>query len=410
MVNKLIEQERKRQQETLMMIPSENYTYPDVRKAVGSVLMHKYSEGYPAKRYYQGNRYVDRIEQIAIEEAKKLFGVPYANVQPYSGSPANAAVYFGLLKPGSTIMGLTLSGGGHLTHGHPNITFSGKYYRSIQYNVTADGLIDYDALEILAKKENPAMIVCGTTAYPRILDWKRFGAIADNVGALLMADISHIAGLVAGGVHTSPVPFVHIVTTTTHKTLRGPRGAMILTTEKGIKRDQDMARKIDRAVFPGLQGGPHDNTTAGIALALQKAGKVSFRTYAKHIVENAKSLADGLKKEGFVLATGGTDTHLMVADVRPFGMDGKKLAVVLEEAGIIVNANTIPHDPNPPMTPSGIRLGTPAVTTRGMGKQEMQQIARWIGTVAKNPESRAMISKINREIVALCKKFPVDLS
>ena len=409
-IPKLISLEKQRQQETLMMIPSENYTYPEVRRAVGSVLMHKYSEGYPHRRYYQGNEIIDKIEDLAVENAKKLFGVPYANVQPYSGSPANAAVYFALLQPGDKIMGLKLSGGGHLTHGHPNITFSGKYFQSVQYDVEPDGRIDYAKLERLAKIEKPKLIVAGTTAYPRILDWKKFAEIADSIGAILMADIAHIAGLVVGGVHPSPVPYVHVVTTTTHKTLRGPRGAMILVTKKGLKLDEKMGEKIDKAVFPGLQGGPHNNTTAGIAIALEKARSKSFVSYAKEIVSNAKVLADELLKHGFKLATGGTDNHLMVVDVRPFGIDGKIFAIALEKAGIVVNFNTIPHDPNPPFRPSGIRLGTPAITARGMKTSEMEKIAEWIYLVAKTKgQDKKVLKEINSQVKSLCRRFPIDI-
>lgn len=393
-----------------MMIPSENYTYPEVRKAVGSVLMHKYSEGYAHRRYYQGNNIIDEVEDLAVAHAKKLFDVPYANVQPYSGSPANSAVYFALLKPQDKIMGLKLSGGGHLTHGHPNITFSGKYFQSVQYDVEADGRIDYGKLERLAKAESPKLIVAGTTAYPRILDWKRFSEIADSVGAILMADIAHIAGLVAGGSHPSPVPHVHVVTTTTHKTLRGPRGAMILVTKKGLQFDEKMGEKIDKAIFPGLQGGPHNNTTAGIAIALEKASSRQFLSYAKAIVSNAKVLADELLKYGFKLATGGTDNHLMVVDVRPFGIDGKAFAVALEKAGIVVNFNTVPHDPNPPFKPSGIRLGTPALTARGMEKPQMKQIAKWIFEVAKSSANEKRLKSVKLQVKQLCKKFPIDLS
>lgn len=409
-ISQLIAKEKKRQQETLMLIPSENYTYPEVRSAVGSILMHKYSEGYAHRRYYQGNEIIDKIEDLAVENAKKLFGVPYANVQPYSGSPANAAVYFALLNPGDKIMGLKLSGGGHLTHGHPNITFSGKYFLSVQYDVEPDGRIDYDKLERLAKTEKPKLIVAGTTAYPRILDWKKFAKIADSVDAILMADIAHIAGLVAAGSHPSPVPSVHVVTTTTHKTLRGPRGAIIMVTDKGLKSDPKMGEKIDKAVFPGLQGGPHNNTTAGIAICLEKAGTNSFVSYAKAIVSNAKVLADELLKHGFKLSTGGTDNHLMVVDVRPFRIDGKAFAIALEKAGIVVNFNTIPHDPNPPFKPSGIRLGTPAVTARGMGKNEMKKIGKWILAVAENASDEKKLRSVKLQVKTLCKKFPIDLS
>jgi len=314
------------------------------------------------------------------------------------------------LRPGDKIMGLKLSGGGHLTHGHPNITFSGKYFKSVQYDVEPDGRIDYAKLERLAKIEKPKLIVAGTTAYPRILDWKKFAEIADSIGAILMADIAHIAGLVVGGVHPSPVPYVHVVTTTTHKTLRGPRGAMILVTKKGLKLDEKMGEKIDKAVFPGLQGGPHNNTTAGIAIALEKARSKSFVSYAKEIVSNAKVLADELLKHGFKLATGGTDNHLMVVDVRPFGIDGKIFAIALEKAGIVVNFNTIPHDPNPPFRPSGIRLGTPAITARGMKTSEMEKIAEWIYLVAKTKgQDKKVLKEINSQVKSLCRRFPIDI-
>jgi len=400
-ISSLIKKEEKRQWETLMLIPSENYTSPEVRKAVGSVLMHKYSEGYPGRRYYQGNKFIDEIENLAIERAKKLFKVPHANVQPYSGSPANAAVYFGLLNPGDTIMGMSLSAGGHLTHGHPKITFSGKYFKSIQYGVDKDGFIDYVQVGQLAQKCKPKLIIAGTTAYPRVLNWEKFAQIADSVGAILMADISHIAGLVAGGVHPSPVDYAHVITTTTHKTLRGPRGAIIMVTQKGLEKDADMARKIDRAVFPGLQGGPHDNTTAGIAICLNEALQPSFKKYAKKVVANAKTLADELIKLGFKLATGGTDNHIILIDLRNKAISGKDAAVLLEKAGIVVNYNAVPNDPNPPFNPSGIRLGTPAITTLGMGEKEMEMIAKWINEVVHEP---AQAEKVKREVRKLCKK------
>lgn len=390
-----------------MMIPSENYTYPEVRAAVGSVLMHKYSEGYPKKRYYQGNKYIDGIEDLAIEKAKKVFKVPHANVQPYSGSPANAAVYFALLKHGDTIMGLNLASGGHLTHGHPKITFSGKYFNSVQYGVDKNGLIDYKQLRTLARKHKPKLIIAGLTAYPRVLEWKTFADIADGVGAILMADISHIAGLVAGGAHPSPTKYVHVITTTTHKTLRGPRGALIMVTKKGLAKDPEMGKKIDRAVFPGLQGGPHNNTTAGIAIALDYASQKHFKDYANKTVKNAKSLGRELAKFGFGLATGGTDNHLLLLDVRNKNTLGKSFAESLEEAGIIVNYNAIPNDPNPPMNPSGIRLGTPAITARGMGEEEMRTIARWINEVAENINNKKVFRKIRTEVKSLCQNFPV---
>lgn len=406
-VLQLIKSEEKRQQETLMMIPSENYTYPEVRKAVGSALMHKYSEGYPHARYYQGNEFVDQIEDIAIDRAKKLFGVAHANVQAYSGSPANSAVYFALLLPGDTVMGMALSAGGHLTHGHPKITFSGKYFNSIQYGLDEEGYIDFIALRKLAKEHKPKIIVAGLTAYPRALDWKQFADIAEEVGAYLLADISHIAGLVAGGAQASPKDFAHIVTTTTHKTLRGPRGAMIMVTQKGIDKDPDLPKKIDRGVFPGLQGGPHNNQTAGIALMLDEASKAEFKAYARDVVENAKHLAKELVKNGFDLVTGGTDNHLLLLDLRSKNILGKPFAIALEKAGIVVNYNAVPNDPNPPMNPSGIRLGTPALTVRGMEKKEMETIAKLIGEVSINMENETALQNINKEVKALCEKFPV---
>ena len=400
----LIKKEEARQRNTLMMIPSENYSSKEVRKASGSVLAHKYSEGYPGRRYYQGNKFIDEIENLAIERAKKLFGVPHVNVQPYSGSPANAAVYMGLLEPKDTIMGLALASGGHLTHGHPKITFSGKYFNSVQYGVDKGGFIDYDELAKLARKHKPKLIVAGTTAYPRILDWKRFAKIADSVGAILMADIAHISGLVVAGAHPSPVPYAHVVTTTTHKTLRGPRGALIMVTKKGLRRDPDMAKKIDRAVFPGLQGGPHNHQTAAIAVCLNEATSAAFKNYGRKVVENAKVLASELMRSGFDLVSGGSDNHLMLVDLRSKNVLGKPTAELLEEAGIIVNYNAIPNDPNPPMNPSGLRIGTPALTSRGMGVSEMKKIAGWINEVVGNPKSA---KKVKEEVKKLCKRFPV---
>jgi glycine hydroxymethyltransferase len=377
-VKELIKREEKRQRETLMMIPSENYTSKAVREAVGSVLMNKYSEGYPGRRYYQGNKFVDEIENLAINKAKELFGVPYVNVQPYSGSPANSAVFFGLLEPGDKIAGLKLSSGGHLTHGQSDITFSGRFFRSFQFGTDKNGVIDYEKVEKFILKSKPKLIIVGTTSYPLILNWKKFAQIADKVGAWLVADISHIVGLVLGGVYPSPVSFAHVITTTTHKTLRGPRGAMIMVTKKGFEKDPEADLKIDRAVFPGLQGGPHNNTTAGIAQALIEAQKASFSRYAARIVENAKVLADELKKGGLTLVAGGTQCHLMVVDLRPLGLSGNVVAEALEAVGIIVNRNSVPNDDAPPFYPSGIRLGTPALTTGGMGVKEMKRIAKWI--------------------------------
>jgi glycine hydroxymethyltransferase len=432
-IYKLIKLEENRQQETLMMIPSENYAPRAVREAVGSVLTNKYSEGYARKRYYQGNKFVDKIEMLAIERARELFGVPFANVQPYSGSPANSAIYFGLLNPGDKIMGLKLSGGGHLTHGHPDITFSGKFYTSVQYDVEEDGTINLDKAAKLAKKEKPKIIVVGTTAYPRIFNWKKWKEIADSVGALFLADISHIVGLIVGEVHPSPIPFADIVMFTTHKTLRGPRGAIVLVTEKGLLKDKDMGEKIKMAVFPGLQGGPHNNITAGIAVALKLAGKASFKKYARKIVDNAQVLAGKLIDKGFTITTGGTDNHLMVIDLRKNGVVGNIYAEALEKAGIVANRNSIPHDPNPPFYPSGVRLGTPGVTSRGMGTKEMRRIAGWFFKVLKevsiyqwpkektariaqirefreNLPKNKKLAKIAEEVKVLCRKFPLDFS
>jgi glycine hydroxymethyltransferase len=407
-VMSLILEEEKRQQKSLQMIASENYVSKAVREAVGSVLMNKYSEGYAGKRYYQGNAFIDEMEMLAVERAKQLFGVVHVNVQPYSGSPANAAVLMGLLEPGDKVMGLKLSGGGHLTHGHPKITFSGKFYNSVQYDVNEGGLIDYDVVEKLAKEEKPKLMIIGTTAYPRTLDFARFAKIADSVGAWVMADISHIAGLVAAGVHPSPVEFADVVTTTTHKTLRGPRGAMIMVTEKGLEKDSEITKKIDKAVFPGLQGGPHNNTTAGIAVALGEDLKPEFKKYALDVVKNAKALSEELMRQGYELTTGGTDNHLMVVDLRKQGVGGKDVAVALEKAGIVVNYNTVPHDTNPPANPSGIRLGTPALTTRGMGEVEMRKIAVWMDVAIKNVGNEEKLGQVACEVEKMCDSFPFD--
>lgn len=376
-----IDLENKRQRDVLEMIPSENYASAAVQEAVGSTLMNKYSEGYANKRYYQGNRFVDEIERIAMERTKKIFGVPHVNVQPYSGSPANTAVYFALLNPKDKIMGLKLSGGGHLTHGHPTVSFSGKYFTSVQFDVEPDGWIDMDKVAALAKKEKPQILAIGTTAYPRFLEWKKWRTIADSVGALLLADISHVAGMVAAGVYPSPVPYADIVMFTTHKTMRGPRGAVLLVTNKGLKRDPDMGKKIDRAVFPGLQGGPHDNVTAAIAVCMKEAASPKFKAYAFQIVKNAKALAAALQKKGLTLTTGGTDSHLIVLDLRKEQVIGNIVAEALEVGNIVANYNTVPHDTNPPMYPSGVRFGTPILTTRGMKEKDMVKVARWIAEV-----------------------------
>jgi len=426
-IEEQIMNELNRQRTVLEMIPSENFTSPAVLKALGSVLTNKYSEGYPGKRYYGGNQFIDKIEEIAIDRAKKLFGVEHVNVQPYSGSPANFAVYIATCKPGDTIMGLELSHGGHLTHGWKT-SVSGMFYNSVPYHVNEEGFIDFEELEMLAKKHKPKLIWCGFTAYPRIVDFKRFAEIADSVDAYLVADISHIAGLIVGGVHPSPVKYAHIITTTTHKTLRGPRGAMIMVTKKGIEKDSELPQKIDRAVFPGLQGGPHDNVTAAIAVVLYEASQPEFKEYAKQIVKNCKVLAEGLKENGMKLVTGGTDNHLILIDLTQFGY-GKGLYAqeALDEAHIVVNKNTIPNDPSP-FYPSGIRCGTPAITTRGMKEKEMKEIANMMAEVIheikdyefvkekkdelikkfrEDIKKNKVITKVREQVLELCSKFPL---
>lgn len=430
----LILGEEKRQKDVLEMIASENYTSVAVNEAVGSVLGNKYSEGYSKKRYYQGNGFIDEVELLAIERLKKLFHVPHVNVQPYSGSPANSAVQFALLSPGDKIMGLALSSGGHLTHGHPGITFSGKIFNSVQYTVEDDGRIDYEKLAKQVLKEKPKMLICGTTSYPRTLEFKKFRKIADSVGAVLLADVSHIAGLIIAGVHPSPVPFAHVVMTTTHKTFRGPRGAMILVTAEGLKRDPEMGDKIDKAVFPGLQGGPHDNTIAGIAIAAKEAMSPKFKKYSEQIVKNAKVLAQTFMDGGIDLVSGGTDNHLMVMDLRSSKKPGNVVAQAMEEAGIVANKNAVPGDPLPPFYSSGIRLGTPALTTRGMKEKEMKRVGRWIVEVIglvepyenvsvmqdkdkrsayyklaiANVRKNKRIAQIKKEVTAFARKFPVE--
>ncbi len=426
----LIKKEEKRQKEVLEMIASENYASKEVLEALGTVLNNKYSEGYPRARYYQGNNVIDEIEVLAEERAKRLFKVPYVNVQPYSGSPANTAVYFALLNPLiDKIMGLALAFGGHLTHG-ATVSMSGRYFKSVQYELGKDGKLDYDKIEKLAIKEKPKIIICGTTAYPRKIDFKRFSIIANKIGAYLLADISHITGLIIGGVHQSPVDYVDIITTTTHKTLRGPRGAMIMVTQKGLRKDPKLAAKIDKAVFPGLQGGPHDNQTAGIAVALKEASTQQFKKYAKQVIKNAKKLADELKKYNFDLVSKGTDNHLLLIDLTKKEVNGAVAALALETGGIVVNKNAIPNDTMPPFFPSGLRLGTPAITTRGMREKEMIKIAKWINEIINicpkpklpnDKKERAMLwkkikeeikkdkrlLKISKEVKLMCLKFPL---
>lgn len=407
-IYRLIKEEEKRQKDVLEMIASENYASRAVMEALGTVLTNKYSEGYPGRRYYQGNKFIDGIESLAIERAKKLFGVPYVNVQPLSGSPANAAVYMAVLNPGDKIMGLALAFGGHLTHGAAN-TFSGRFFKSVQYALGKDGFLDYEAIEELAMREKPQIIICGFTAYPRIVDFARFGKIADKAGAYLMADISHIAGLVAAGAHPSPAPYVHIITTTTHKTLRGPRGAMIMVTEKGIAKNPNLPKKIDSAIIPGLQGGPHDNQTAAIAVALREAMSKRFKKYGEQIVKNSKILAKELMGYGFDLVSGGSDNHLILTDLRGKNINGRVAAIALEKAGIVLNYNGVPYDTMPPLYASGIRLGTPAITTRGMKEEEMRKIAKWINDVVAEVKG-CMVSKDDKEKrVAEMKKYRAQI-
>src|SRR5919197_781334 len=370
----LIESEAKRQFEKIRLIPSENYVSTAVLEATGTVLTNKYSEGYAGKRYYEGQQLIDPIETLAIERAKALFGVDHANVQPYSGSPANLAVYLAFCQPGDTVMGMALPMGGHLTHGW-NVSITGKWFRSVQYGVRRDtGQVDLEEVRELARKERPKLIFCGGTAIPRTIDFPAFAEIAREVDAVLVADIAHIAGLIAGGAHPSPVGHAPVLSTTTHKTLRGPRGAMLMSTD-------EHATALDRAVFPGLQGGPHNHTTAAIAVALGEALQPEFFEYAQRVVENAKALAAGLLERGFELVSGGTDNHLLLVDLTSKGVTGKVAAQALDRARITLNYNTVPFDPRKPFDPSGVRLGTPAVTTRGMAENEMRLIARWIDEV-----------------------------
>lgn len=403
-IAKLIELETNRQKTTLQMIPSENHCSPAVREALGSLLTDKYAEGYPGKRYYGGNQFIDKVESLCIERAKKLFKVEHVNVQPYSGSPANFAVYTAVCEPGDTVMGLALPMGGHLTHGW-KVSATGKFFKAVQYGVDEKThLLNYDEIEKLAKEHRPKLMWVGATAYPRIFDWKKLGEIADSVGAYLVADIAHIAGLVAGGAHPSPVPFVHIVTTTTHKTLRGPRGGIIMVTKKGLAKDAELPKKIDKAVFPGLQGGPHENAIAAIAVCLKEASTPAFKKYATQIVKNAKVMSQELKKHGFNLISGGTDNHLLLIDLRNKNITGAEAQDLLESAGISTNKNSIPYDPAGPFKPSGLRLGTPAITTRGMKEREMSQIAAWINEVIAKPTAA---QKVRKEVAKLCKKFPL---
>jgi len=395
-----IRSEIERQELGLELIASENFVSPAVLEAQGSVLTNKYAEGYPGRRYYGGCEFVDVAESLAIARAKALFGAEHANVQPHSGAQANMAVYIAMLKPGDTLLGMNLAHGGHLTHGHP-LNFSGKYFTIVPYGVTeTDERIDYDELERLARDRRPKMIVVGASAYPRVFDFPRVRAIADAVGALVMTDMAHVAGLVAAGAHPNPVPHADFVTTTTHKTLRGPRGGLILCRES-------FAKAIDRALFPGVQGGPLMHVIAAKAVCLKEAQSPGFRDYQHQIVRNAKRLAAGLSAAGFRLVSGGTDNHLMLVDVFSRGLTGKVAEAALGRAGITVNKNAIPFDKNPPMVASGIRVGTPAVTTRGLKEAEMDQIAGFMTRVLAAPEDEALAAAVRSDVEALCRKFPL---
>ncbi len=398
----LINAEARRQFEKIRLIPSENYVSAAVLEASGTVLTNKYSEGYPGRRYYEGQQLIDPIENLARDRAKELFGVDHANVQPYSGSPANLAVYLALAEPGDTIMGMSLPMGGHLTHGWP-VSVTGKWFKPVQYGVRADtGRVDLDEVRDLARRERPKLIFCGGTAIPRTIDFPAFAEIAAEVGAVLVADIAHIAGLIAGGEHPSPAGHAGVITTTTHKTLRGPRGAMIMSAA-------EHAKALDRAVFPGLQGGPHNHTTAAIAVALREAAQPEFSEYAAQVVRNAKALAAALTERGYTLVSGGTDNHLILADLTSQGIGGKPAAQALDRAGIELNYNTVPFDKRKPFDPSGIRLGTPAVTTRGLREEHMAPIAAWMdeAITAAAKEDEATIERIAGEVRELLAGFPM---
>ncbi len=398
-IAELIVAEERRERDCIRLIPSENYVSHAVLAATGSVLTNKYSEGYAGKRYYEGQQIIDRVETLAIERAKRLFGAEHANVQPYSGSPCNLAVYLAFLQPGDTVMGMGLPAGGHLTHGW-GVSITGKYFRAVQYGVRRDtGRVDLDEVRELARKERPKLLWAGGTAVPRVIDFAGFAEIAREVGAIFAADIAHIAGLIAGGAHPSPVPVADVVTTTTHKTLRGPRGGMFVSKAAH-------AQALDRAVFPGLQGGPHNHTTAGIAVALKEAEAPEFSTYAHQIVANARALAAGLLERGFELVTGGTDNHLILIDLTNKGVPGKKAAKALDRAGLELNYNSVPFDPRKPFDPSGIRLGTPSVTSRGMREAQMAQIAIWMEQIVAAPEDEALAARVAGEVRELCRAFP----
>jgi glycine hydroxymethyltransferase len=398
----LIEGEARRQFEKLRLIPSENYVSEAVLEASGTVLTNKYSEGYAGRRYYEGQQFIDPIELVAIRRAKEVFGVDHANVQPYSGSPANLAVYLAFLQPGDTMMGMALPMGGHLTHGWP-VSVTGKWFRAVQYGVRADtGLVDFDEVRDAARRERPKIIYCGGTAIPRTIDFATFAGIAAEVGAVLVADVAHIAGLIAGGAHPSPVGHAGVITTTTHKTLRGPRGAMIMCAA-------EHAQAIDKAVFPGLQGGPHNHTTAAIAVALREAAAPEFRSYAQQVVANAKALAAALLERGYSLVSGGTDNHLILIDLTPQEIGGKPAARALDRAGIEVNYNTVPFDTRKPFDPSGLRIGSPAMTTRGLAEQHMAQVAAWMdqAITAATKDDEPAIERIAGQVREFLAGFPM---
>ena len=395
----LIKQEEQRQADKIRMIASENYVSKAILETTGTVLTNKYSEGYPGKRYYEGQQIIDQIEELAIKRAKDLFGAEHVNVQPYSGSPANIAVYLAFLQPGDTILGMALPHGGHLTHG-AKVSLSGRYFNSQSYELDpVTGRLNYDTIREKAKSVKPKIIIAGHSAYPRIPDFKKFREIADEVGALLMVDMAHFAGLVAGGVHPSPVPYADVVTTTTHKSLRGPRGAMILCKK-------EHAAAIDKAVFPGVQGGPHDSTTAAIAVALKEASSDAFKQYAAQVVKNAATLAQALSEKGFNLITGGTENHLLLVDLTNKNISGKQAAKALDKAGIVMNYNAVPYDKRKPFDPSGIRMGTSAVTSRGFKEQEMVQVADFIDQVINNFEDEEFLAQTAEKVKTLCGGFP----
>ncbi len=397
-VSAAMQQELARQKRNLELIASENIVSPAVMAAMGSALTNKYAEGLPHKRYYGGCEYVDVVEEIAIERAKQLFGAKYANVQPHSGAQANTAVYFALLQPGDTVLGMSLAHGGHLTHGSP-VNISGKYFNFVSYGLGDDEVIDYYKVQALADEHKPKLIVAGASAYPRVIDFERLSAIAKSVGAYLMVDMAHIAGLVAGGQHPSPVPYADVTTTTTHKTLRGPRGGLILCN------DEEIAKQINKAVFPGTQGGPLMHVIAAKAVCFGEALKPSFKEYAENVVKNAQALAEGLVKRGFNLVSGGTDNHLMLVDLRPFSITGKELERRLDDVYITVNKNAIPNDPEKPFVTSGIRVGTPAVTSRGLGVKEMDKIAEFMYLTATDYENSA--DAVRAGVTEICKEYPL---